>query len=103
MQLKQILEEKTNALLARKEIKAIVEAIKNPSIEEAATLIASHFKAEKDNIAIKIVKGKFGRNTFLINAFVYKSKEDKEKIEPKKKVKKGAEQQQEATPQEAKK
>ena len=92
MQIKQILEEKTNELLSRKEVKVIVEASKNPAVDEAINLLAEKFKTEKDNIAVKLIKGKFGRNTFLINAFVYKSKEDKEKIEPKKKAKKGTEQ-----------
>ena len=95
MQIKQILENKENNLSSRKEIKVIVEALKNPSVEEAITLVAEEFKTHKENIAIKLIKGKFGRSTFLINAFVYKSKEDKEVIEPKKKVKKGAEQVQE--------
>ena len=95
MQIKQILEEKTNELLARKEIKVIVEATKNPSVDEAFALIIDKFKVDRDCIAIKLIKGKFGRDTFLVEAHIYKSKEDKEKIEPRKKVKKGAEQAQE--------
>lgn len=83
-----ILEEKKNNLLNRKEIKIIVEAGKNPSFAEAEELIAKEFKAVKENIAVKAIKGKFGRNTFLINAFIYDSIQAKEKLEKKREKKK---------------
>lgn len=82
-----IIEDKQNMLLKRREIKAIVEAEKNPTMQEAAKTVAEHFKTAEENTAIKQVKGKFGRHTFLIVANIYKSKEDKEKIEPKTKKK----------------
>jgi len=82
-----ILEEKENNLLNRKEVKIIVEAAKNPSFQEAENWIAEKFKAEKELIVIKGIKGKFGRNTFLITSFIYKSKEAKEKLEKKKEKK----------------
>jgi len=97
-----IIEDKQNPLLKRKEVKIIVEAGKNPSMQEASKLIAEHFKAQEDNIALKQIKGKFGRKTFLISANIYNSKEDKEKIEPKKKVKKGAEEKKEEKAEEKK-
>lgn len=86
-----IIEDKNNSLLKRREIKVIVEAKKNPSMQEAGKLILEHFKAQEENVAIKQIKGKFGRDTFLITANIYHSKEDKEKTEPKikKKEKKG--------------
>ena len=87
----EILQDKDNFLFNRKEIKLIVEAEKSPSFEEASEVVSKEFKAEKDNILVKEVRGKFGRNTFLISAFVYKTKEDKEKFEPKKEEKKPAE------------
>jgi len=95
-----ILEDKENFLLNRREIKFIVKAGKNPSFQEAESLIANEFKAEKENIAIKGIKGKFGRDTFLITAFIYKSLQDKEKLEKKKekKVEAGQEQPQGQTP-----
>ena len=83
----EVLEEKENFLLDRKEIKIIVDAEKNPSYVEALNLVSEKFKAEKDNVVIKGIKGKFGRDTFLISAFIYKSKEDKEKFEKKKEKK----------------
>lgn len=84
-----IIEDKQNLLLKRREVKVIVEADKNPTMQEAGKLILEHFKTIEENIAIKQIKGKFGRKTFLIAANVYNSKEDKEKIEPKPKTKKG--------------
>jgi len=86
----EILQDKDNFLMNRKELKLIVEAAKNPSYPEAEAIIVEKFKTQPENIAIKQVKGKFGRDTFLISAFIYKTKEDKEKFEPKLKVKKAA-------------
>lgn len=77
-----------NELMRRYEVKLVVKADKNPGMKEAARMISEKFKAPQDAIAIKELKSKFGRDTFLIDAFIYKSKEDKEKMEPKKKVKK---------------
>lgn len=82
-----VIEDKNNSLLKRREIKVIVEAEKNPSMQEAGKLILEHFKAQEENVAIKQIKGKFGRDTFLITANIYHSKEDKEKTEPKAKKK----------------
>ena len=54
------IEDKENSLLKRREIKLIIEADKNPSIQEAAKTIAEKFKAKEEGIAIKQVKGKYG-------------------------------------------
>ena len=78
-----IVEDKNNSLLKRREIKIIVEAEKNPSMQEAGKLILEHFKTQEENVAVKQIKGKFGRNTFLITANIYYNKEDKEKTESK--------------------
>jgi len=85
----EILEDKDNFLFNRKEVKIVVKAEKNPGFEEAGKIISEQFKADKENFVVKEVQGKFGRKTFLISAFIYKSKEDKEKYEPKKAVDKG--------------
>ena len=96
------IEDKENFLFNRKEVKIIVKAEKNPSYKEAENSISEQFKTNKENIVIKHVKGKFGRNTFLISAFIYKTAEDKEKFEPKKKQeeKKSEEKQEETKPAE---
>ncbi len=83
-----IIEDKENFMLNRREIKMVVEASKNPSYDEALVIISNHFKASPENVVVNNVKGKFGRDTFLVSGFIYKTKEDKEKFEPKAKVKK---------------
>lgn len=93
-----IIEDKQNPLLERKEIRMIIKAEKNPTMQEASKKVAEQFKAIEENIVIKQVKGKFGRNTFLISANIYNSQEDKEKIEPKPKKKEGEEEKKEEKP-----
>ena len=77
-----------NNLLKRREVKLVFSSAGNPGMQNSAKRIADHFKAQEERIVVKAVKGKFGRDTFLVDAFIYDSKEDKDKIEPKKKVKK---------------
>lgn len=82
-----ILEDKKNSFLNRREVKIIVEAGKNPSFSESSKMIAEQFKAQEELIEVKGIKGKFGRGTFLISAFVYDTKEEKDKMEKKKEKK----------------
>ena len=77
-----------NTLLKRREVLFMVNHSHNPGLVYALKITAEHFEAPEENIAIKSVRGKFGRNTFLINAFIYDSKNDRESFEPKIKVKK---------------
>jgi ribosomal protein S24E len=74
-----ILEEKDNILLNRKEVKIIVDAEKNPNFADMTKEVAGHFKVDEKLVHVNKIKGKFGRDTFLINAFVYKTVEEKEK------------------------
>lgn len=76
-----------NDLLHRKEVKVIVEAENNPGFANAAKMIADKYKSSDENVSVKSVNSKFGRNTFLIDAYIYDSAQDRERIEPKKKVK----------------
>ncbi|MBU3913806.1 MAG: hypothetical protein KKB21_04705 [Nanoarchaeota archaeon] len=85
-----VLEEKENILLNRTEVKIVVEADKNPSIPEAAKIAAEKFKSSDDLVAVKSIRGKFGRNTFLIVANIYKSKDNLDLVEPKPKLKAAA-------------
>jgi ribosomal protein S24E len=86
-----IISDNKNDLFKRREVKMVVENSGNPGFANALKLVAGQFKASEDNIAVHNVKGKFGRDTFLIDASIYNSKEDKEKTEPKPKMKKAAE------------
>ena len=90
MKIFKILEEKENVVLNRKEVKMVVEADKNPNFPESLKLISEHFKVGEELIAVKEIQGKFGRGTFLITSYLYGSKEEKDKTEPKVKPKKGA-------------
>lgn len=85
----EIKQDKQNDLLNRREVSFVVEADKTLSYPEALKLIVDHFKCEEDQVMLEKVKGKFGRNTFLIEACIYKTKELKEEavkrlIKPKK-------------------
>jgi ribosomal protein S24E len=82
-----VLEEKNNSLLNRKEIKIIADAVKNPSFPESCKIVADQFKAKEELVEVKEIKGKFGRDTFLISAHIYNNKEDKDKLEKKKEKK----------------
>ncbi len=85
-----IIQDKKNLLFNRKEVKVLVESVKTPSKDDALNIISTNFKSDPQKIIIENVKGKFGRKTFLIDAKIYNSIEDKEKIEShnKKKIKK---------------
>ena len=80
-----------NDLLNRREVKFLVNSSSNPGVSNARKMVVDEFKAQDENIAIKNVKSKFGRDTFLIDACIYDSASDRQRVEPKIKVKKGAE------------
>jgi len=85
-----ILNETKNELLKRREILVALESESNPGLENSKKSLAEKFKAEFDSIAVKHIKNNFGTNEFLIEAFIYESQADKEKIEPRIKPKKKA-------------
>ncbi len=79
-----------NELLKRREVKFAVESEKNPGFEFVVKEIAEKFKTSEENVAVKSLKNNFGSNNFLVEAFVYDSLDDKNKIEPGPKVKKSS-------------
>jgi ribosomal protein S24E len=85
----EVIKDFRNELLKRKEVKMVVQNSGNPGFGDAKKVIAKKFKVVEENIAMKNVKGKFGRDTFLLDAFVYDTKEDLDRVEPVKKEKKG--------------
>src|SRR3989344_4023033 len=82
-----------NKLLKRNEVEIETSASKNPGFQNSLKLVSEEMKAPEDRIVVKAVRSQFGNNKFVIESFVYDSKEDKEKIEPKKKEKKPANEQ----------
>jgi ribosomal protein S24E len=69
-----------NALMKRHEVSYIIDAEKNPSFLEMAKQISSDLKKPEENINVYSIQGKFGRDTFLVKAYVYDSKEDLDTI-----------------------
>lgn len=87
----EIISDSANNVLKRREIKVITQQQNTPSFSSAEEIVSKKFNTPQEQIAIKRVEGKFGRDTFLIEAFIYDSAKDKSLIEPKKKEKKKAE------------
>jgi ribosomal protein S24E len=86
----EITQDTKNNLLKRREIQFILESESNPGFEKSRKSVAEKLKTSEENVAIKYIRNNFGSREFLVEAFVYDNKEDKERIEPKKKEKKTA-------------
>lgn len=78
-------EEKKNALFNRKEVKGVVKSDVAPSRPEVLKSLSEKLKAPEENIKIKGIHGSFGSHEFKVKANIYSSKEEKDKIEFKKK------------------
>ena len=83
----EITQEKENPLFGRKEILGSIDAQVTPSKNEVEALIVEKFSTKPEMISIKGIHGKFGSKSFMVNANIYSSSEEKKKAEPKKKVK----------------
>ncbi len=81
-----IIQELSNKLLKRKEVKLSMDATSNPGFS-VAIKIAEHFKSTPELVVIKKIKSGFGKSEFTIDAFIYEDVESKS-IEPRPKVKK---------------
>lgn len=84
----QIIERKHNPLLGREEIIIDIEANSAPSFAEVAKIVAKELKAPEEALKVRKIDGKYGTSNFRIYVNVYSSKENMEKIEPRKKEKK---------------
>ena len=91
-----ITEEKQNPLFDRKEIKAEIEAEITPNREGVLKMLSEKFSIKQENIKIKSILGKFGSRIFTIQANIYNSKQEKDKMEIKKKKEINAEKKLEA-------
>jgi len=85
-----ILHEKENPLFSRKEVQIIINSDKTPSKEDSLKLLSDNFSVSPECIAIKTIKGKFGRDEFTITSNLYKSEDAKNRVEPRLKKKKEA-------------
>lgn len=84
-----LIKEFKNSLLKRKEVELSDSYESNPGLEKARKEVAGHFKVAEDVVVVRKVGSSFGANEFVVEVFIYDSVADKEKIEPKKKEKKG--------------
>ena len=82
-----IIHEMENPLFSRKEIIAEIKKETSPKRTEIEALFSEKFSANPEAIKVDKILSKFGSDVFVVHARIYKSKEDKESIEPKIKVK----------------
>lgn len=88
----ELIEEKQNQLLNRKELKLNISELKSPpSMDVARKMVSEKFSVPEENIHINKIAGKFGSNGFTVLANIYNSTSEREKFHVrKKKEKKGA-------------
>lgn len=72
-----------NELFKRQEVEGIVECEKNPGFDEVGKLVSEKMGKPEENLDVYGIKGNFGSKLFHISAYVYDSKEDKDKAEQK--------------------
>jgi ribosomal protein S24E len=82
--------ESRNELLKRKEFVVEITLASNPGSAHATKLISDHYKVAEDVVIVKKLRNVYGSHSLMINAFIYDSKEAKDKIEPRKKEKRVA-------------
>jgi len=89
MQLK-ITEKKEQPILSRTSVKAhIIFDKSTPSADEVKKALASELKADEALVVVNEIYTEFGKPEADVNAYVYASKEEMQKIEPKPKEKEG--------------
>ncbi|MBU2052689.1 MAG: hypothetical protein KJ721_00410 [Nanoarchaeota archaeon] len=70
-----------NPLFNRREIEGEIHTEVSPSRQEVAKLLSDKFSVPVENIKIRTIMGKFGSQVFIINTNIYKSKEERNKVE----------------------
>jgi ribosomal protein S24E len=75
--------EKENPLFSRKEIIVEIKGQTNPKRIDVENSLAERFSSNPDSVKADRIISRFGSDIFTIHARIYKSKEDKDNIEPK--------------------
>ena len=70
-----------NKLLNRREVEMELESESNPGLARCKTDIAKHFKADENLVVIKRLLSHFGRNHFVVEAYIYKDEENMKAVE----------------------
>lgn len=83
-----IIEKKKNPLLGREEVVIDIEANSTPSFIDAAKIASEELKTSEELLKVRKIDGKYGTTKFRVYVNVYSSKEELERLEPKKKEKK---------------
>ena len=81
------LSDSSNALLHRRDVVVTLQAPSNPGIAAVTTQLAEHFKSSPDAVAIKTLRGTYGKQQLTVTASIYDSAASKLRIEQKPKVK----------------
>lgn len=88
----ELIEERQNSLLNRRELSLNVSELASPpSMDTAKKMVAEKFSVPEENVHISKIAGKFGSNDFVLSANVYNTSAEREKFHVKKvKAKAGA-------------
>ena len=85
----ELIEEKQNSLLNRKELILNISELESPpSMETAKKMVAEKFSVPEENIHISRIAGKFGSKEFTLLANIYSSNSEREKFHVRKKKQK---------------
>ncbi len=76
-----IIKEQQNPLFNRKEIEAIIQDEVIPSKKQVAELLSKKYSVPVDSLRVLEIQGKFGSKDFILKANIYKSKEERDRIE----------------------
>ena len=80
-----LIEEKDNPLFSRKEVLFQISSEVAPSRMEIGKIVSEKFSTEPKKVKIKKISGKFGSKNFSVNVFIYKTEEQKNRTEIKRK------------------
>jgi len=83
-----IIKNKENSFLGRKEITFNLESKSTPTFKEVEEVVSKEFSVPVENVHVEKIKGNFGLTSFIVSAQIYSSKEEKDKLIHKNKKKK---------------
>ncbi|MDD5699916.1 MAG: hypothetical protein PHH00_01845 [Candidatus Nanoarchaeia archaeon] len=77
----ELIEEKQNTLLNRKELRLnVLELQSPPSMDVARKMVSEKFSVPEESVHINKIAGKFGSNGFTILANIYNSASERERF-----------------------
>ncbi|MCL5729962.1 MAG: hypothetical protein M1165_00120 [Candidatus Pacearchaeota archaeon] len=77
----ELIEEKQNPLLNRKEVRfKVTELTSPPNMENARKMVAEKLSVSEENVHVEKVAGKFGTDDFTITAKIYGTAGERERF-----------------------